>query len=202
MFNNRGGCILTINQMGFGVFFDLSLNKWLSKQSKCPVVWDFIALIITLLKLLIWRSYHSFYWQNIMRSSIVYWTSHCSSNTPLISTKTPNIHDIGAKLNCGWSHQQGSKQYDPVKWTFCNRLSPAKGHVKVQTTVSAPGSLFTKRTDGKARSREIRCNKDRIAVKFDRHLGYTAAKASVKFQSDWKSLSPNLVALRLHEILR
>ena len=29
-----------------------------------------------------------------------------------------------------------------------------------------------------------------------------AAEVPVKFQSDWKSLNPNLVASRLHEILR
>ena len=29
-----------------------------------------------------------------------------------------------------------------------------------------------------------------------------AAVVPVKFQSDWKSLNPNLVASRLHEILR
>ena len=51
-------------------------------------------------------------------------------------------------------------------------------------------------------SREIGCYNDSIALKFDRHLGSTAAEVPVKFQSDWKCLNPNLAASRLHEILR
>ena len=43
---------------------------------------------------------------------------------------------------------------------------------------------------------------DRIALKFDRHLGSDAVEVAVKFQSDWKSLNQNLAASRLHEILR
>ena len=39
-------------------------------------------------------------------------------------------------------------------------------------------------------------------MEFDRHLGSAAAEVPVKFQSDWKSLNPNPVAERLHEILR
>ena len=54
----------------------------------------------------------------------------------------------------------------------------------------------------KSRSREIGCYSYRITLKFDRHLGSTAAEVPVKFQGDWKSLNPNLVASRLHEILR
>ena len=30
-------------------FFDLRLNKWLSKKIEMPVIWDAIALIMTLL---------------------------------------------------------------------------------------------------------------------------------------------------------
>ena len=54
----------------------------------------------------------------------------------------------------------------------------------------------------KSRSREIECYNDRFAMKFDRHLGSAAAVLPVKFQSDWKSLNPNLPASRLREILR
>ena len=39
-----------------------------------------------------------------------------------------------------------------------------------------------------------------ISLKFDWHLG--AAKEPVDFQSDWKSLKPNLATWRLHEILQ
>ena len=68
-------------------------------------------------------------------------------------------------------------------------------------------SLFTKRYDvlppnlGKSRSQEIGCYNDRIALKFDRHLGSSAVEMSVKFQSDRKGLNPKLAASRLHEIL-
>ena len=36
----------------------------------------------------------------------------------------------------------------------------------------------------------------------DRHLGSAAAEVPAKFQSDWKSLNPNLGASSLHEFLR
>ena len=71
-----------------------------------------------------------------------------------------------------------------------------------------PGPLFTKRQDVlppnlvKSRSHEIGCFNGRIALKFVRHLGSSAAEVPAKFQSDWKSLNPNLAASRLHEILR
>ena len=72
----------------------------------------------------------------------------------------------------------------------------------------SPRPVFTKQTGVlpqnlvKARSREIGSYKDRIALKFDRHLGAAAAEVPVKFQSDWKSRNPNLVASGLNEILR
>ena len=40
---------------------------------------------------------------------------------------------------------------------------------------------------GKSRSREIGYHNDRIALKFDRHLGSSAADVGVKFHSDWKT---------------
>ena len=71
-----------------------------------------------------------------------------------------------------------------------------------------PVSLFTKRTVVlpqdlvKPRGREIGCYNDRIALHFDRQLDSDAAEVPVKFQSDWKLLSPNLGASRFREILR
>ena len=53
-------------------------------------------------------------------------------------------------------------------------------------------------TLAKSRSCEIGCYNDRIATKFDSHLGSAAADVSVWFQSDWKSLNPNLAASILH----
>ena len=54
----------------------------------------------------------------------------------------------------------------------------------------------------KSRSHAIGCYNDRIAQKFHWHLGTAAAEVSVKFQSDWKRLNPNIAASKLREILR
>ena len=70
-----------------------------------------------------------------------------------------------------------------------------------------PWTLFTKRMEFlpqdivKSRSREIGCYNERTALVFDRYIGSIAADVPVKFQSDWKSLNPNLAASGLHEIL-
>ena len=70
------------------------------------------------------------------------------------------------------------------------------------------GPIFTKWRDVlpqdlvKSRSREIGCCNNPVALKFDRHLGSDAAESPVKFQSDWKSLNPNLAASRRYDILR
>ena len=67
------------------------------------------------------------------------------------------------------------------------------------------GPLVTKRTDvlpSDLASREIGCCNDRIILKFDAHLGSSAAEVPVKFQSVWKSLNMNLATSRLYEILR
>ena len=52
------------------------------------------------------------------------------------------------------------------------------------------------------KSREIGCYFDRIALKFDRHLGSAAAEVPVKFQSDWQSLNPNLVGFFFRDFTR
>ena len=54
----------------------------------------------------------------------------------------------------------------------------------------------------KPRWREIKCYHGRIIIKFVRHFYNATAEMRVKFQSAWKSLNPNLAALRLNEILR
>ena len=53
----------------------------------------------------------------------------------------------------------------------------------------------------KPHSREIGYHNDRIALKFDRHLGRTTAEGPVKCQSDWKSLNPNLEMRRPFPII-
>ena len=54
----------------------------------------------------------------------------------------------------------------------------------------------------KSRSRDIGYYHDRIALKFDRHLGSAAAKVPFKIQSDCESLNTNRAAVGLREILR
>ena len=53
----------------------------------------------------------------------------------------------------------------------------------------------------KSRSREIGCCNISIALKFGRRLGSSAAEAPAKFQSNGKTLTTDLAASRLCEIL-
>ena len=57
--------------------------------------------------------------------------------------------------------------------------SPAEPQFTNQTDVLPPNLV-------KSRSSEIGCCHHRIALKFDRHLGWAAAEVPVKCQSDWK----------------
>ena len=82
-------------------------------------------------------------------------------------------------------------------------------HVQIlRTTELETGPFCTKLTDVLLqdlvtyRSREIGCYNDRVALKFCRHPDKAAAEIPVKFQSDWKSVKPNLMASKLQEILR
>ena len=75
------------------------------------------------------------------------------------------------------------------------QTSRASIHKAIRRDVLPPNLM-------KSRSREIGRYNDRFALKLDGHLGSTAAEMPVKFQSDCKSLNPNLVASRLNEILR
>ena len=69
-----------------------------------------------------------------------------------------------------------------------------------------PGPLFTKPLSGKTSYRQISgsldimdgCYNDFIALQFNRRLGNAATDVPVKFQSDRKSLNPNLTASSLH----
>ena len=53
-----------------------------------------------------------------------------------------------------------------------------------------------------SQSHEIGTLNCRIALKFDRNIGSTAAEVPVKFQNDQAILNTNLAASRLGEILR
>ena len=54
----------------------------------------------------------------------------------------------------------------------------------------------------RTRSHEIDTLNFRIALKFDRHIGSTAAEVPVKFESDTTIPNTNLAASRFYEILR
>ena len=54
----------------------------------------------------------------------------------------------------------------------------------------------------KSLSREIRVWTFPIALKFNSHIGSSAAEMPAKFQSDTIIITPNLAASRLHEIWR
>ena len=53
----------------------------------------------------------------------------------------------------------------------------------------------------KSRSHANACYNGHSIIKFDRRLGSVAVEVPVKFQNDWKSLNPSLVASKLNEIL-
>ena len=61
-------------------------------------------------------------------------------------------------------------------------------------------------TDGrltpKTQTHGFGCYNTRIALKFDSRLGNSAPDVSVKCQSDWKSVNPNLATSNLREILQ
>ena len=66
-----------------------------------------------------------------------------------------------------------------------------------------PGPHLNIRKDlVKSRSHEIGTLNCHITLKFDRHIGSTAAEVPVKFQGDRTILNANLAASRLYEILQ
>ena len=81
-------------------------------------------------------------------------------------------------------------------------LTQVTGHCQVWQYWSPSGPLCFHPLQW--RVAEVSCQKtgDRVALKFDRHLGNGAAEEPVKCQSDWKSLNPSLAASRLREILQ
>ena len=95
-----------------------------------------------------------------------------------------------------------------VNPSSCSRTSQATFILLASCMATDPGPRLNIRKDVlswdlvKSRSREICIKNCSIALKFDRHFGSIAADVPVKFQSDTTILSTNLVASRLHEILR
>ena len=99
-----------------------------------------------------------------------------------------------------------SANHRPCYWSnlHCDWPSPAWAYSEQETENKpwAPSQYPKRRDLVKSRSHEIGTLNCRITLKFDRHIGSTAAEVPVKFQSDRTILNTNLAALRLHEILR
>ena len=85
-------------------------------------------------------------------------------------------------------------------------LSDNEGCEEDEEEVGAPVSISDKtscrRISWSLKSREIGSLNYHIALKFDWHLGSSAAEVPVKSQSDWTVINSNLTASRLHKILR
>ena len=97
----------------------------------------------------------------------------------------------------------------PHKEPVTRKMFPFDDVIMKKEAPMASGLLFTKWMDVLSipqdlvnfRSQEIGCDNDCITQKFDRHLSSTAAEVPVKFQSNWRNLNLNLMALRLLKIL-
>ena len=76
------------------------------------------------------------------------------------------------------------------------RLQARPGHFFTKPYFALPHDLAM------SRSREIVCYSDRIALKFDRRVGSSAAEMPVNFQSDSTTLIQYLMAAKLCEIRR
>ena len=87
-------------------------------------------------------------------------------------------------------------------WHFTSGMIHYKWIVNMDTVILLHWTIlhssrlrFTKRWNvlppnfATSRSHEIQCYNDRVALKFDRHLGSSTADMRVKFQSDWKRLT-------------
>ena len=75
-------------------------------------------------------------------------------------------------------------------------------HWKQSYFVTIPLIIIVRALSNHAIFHEIGTLNCRIALKFDRHIGSTAAEVPVKFQSDRAILNTNLAVSRLYEILR
>ena len=106
------------------------------------------------------------------------------------------------RLNKRLSKQSWGWWFETPSWSLWRHCNENWRYGLLCSMIHPTGPLFTKRTNvlpqdlAKSRSREIGCYHDRIFLKFDRHLGSTAAEVPVKIQSDWGSLNPDLAALR------
>ena len=122
--------------------------------------------------------------------SYMWWhLAHLSIKTYIFTPEQKSPFTV--PLHSGSSHLC----FRPLQLTFFKATEANQSHIWNRTDV-LPQDLV------KSRSHEIGCCNYRIAIKFYRHLGSAAAEVPVKFQSDWKSVNPNLAASRLHEILR
>ena len=159
----------------FDVFFDLRLNKRLSKQ---PWGWWFETPSWSL-----WsqsRGVSTEVGKNVVIITSFYVKMVTMWNTSWVVSKVISITSFYVKISYDVKYKQGcvkSHHHKPKKDVLLQDL--------VKSRIYEIGSLNY-----------------RIAMKFDRHLGNTAAEVTVKFQSDRTILNTNLAASRLREILK
>ena len=110
-----------------------------------------------------------------------------------------------------WTHlSRTDSRFTPSQWEtalLCNDVTHWLGTSLVymgadQIFIHAICNDTFSRQQISVLSHEIGTLNSRIALKFDRHIGSTAAEVPVKFQSDRTILNTNLAASRLNEILR
>ena len=209
---------------GFELFFDLHLNKRFANNQDPGDLRrhrdHYDVIVMSVLRMVIsFPFYHKFplAWKpiGILFYENYYYEARClhSYLFSLIIFIFINYVLTSNKLRTPyaryWSPKERNKARARLGFRLWSLLSSAFHSLKLNGMLwSSSGPLFTKRLGVlppnlvKSRSREIGCYNDRIALKFDRHLGSTAADLPVNFQSDMKSLNPNLAASRLDEILR
>ena len=104
----------------------------------------------------------------------------------------------------------GGKLWNTV---LCNwieeKANNRKTYMKNKTKIIYPACQSSIHRVGRltAKSREVLksrfgCYNGRVAMKCHRNNGSASVEVSVKFESDWKSLNPNLASTLLYEFLR
>ena len=151
----------------------------------------------------------------MLGSSAIWYLKLRAGGSAVVAMRTRANSVISKRHYCSfylhaWSGQRNTLWLrDTVKQTFPGKLAAAGlTTVYYMDIETSSGPLFTKWMDvlpqdlTKSRSREIVCYADRIALKFDWHLGSATAEVPVKFKSVWESLNPNLAASRLQEFMQ
>ena len=127
---------------------------------------------------------------------LVYYACPCSFCLMIASTDS-------AAQNNGWICHRNQLGGGTTKQCTAEACTYFMWHA-----VFGPGPLLTKRTDSLLQN-PLNLEAARlgfilfsIALKFDRHIGNSAAEMPVQFQSDTMIMTSNRATLRLHEIWR